>query len=284
MDGLASQERVGAEREAGAAEATVAAPTPAIVPALFLSDIHLGSPHCQAASLTRFLDLFQPRRLYLVGDFIDVWRLQRLWYWNPDYQVLLDKLGEYANWGTQFYYTPGNHDECLRPHEFDLGGMQIADEFVHETQDGRRLLIIHGDRFDVVEQYAWWISFISCRVHDKIHGVAKATEDQQQSLPSTRGPFDRTSKWLVRVISRYERRSARYAAKKNCMGVVCGHVHRPKLRALGDVLYANAGDWVESMSALVEQPSGELQLIRVPGVAAWQDHGEPFELSLVDKS
>jgi UDP-2,3-diacylglucosamine pyrophosphatase LpxH len=43
-------------------------------------------------------------------------------------------------------------------------------------------------------------------------------------------------------------------------GVVCGHIHRPEMRHIDGTLYCNDGDWVESLSALVEHADGRLEL------------------------
>jgi predicted phosphodiesterase len=47
--------------------------------------------------------------------------------------------------------------------------------------------------------------------------------------------------------------------------VICGHIHKPEIRDIDGITYCNDGDWVESLSALVEEPSGELRLV------TWQE-------------
>ena len=42
------------------------------------------------------------------------------------------------------------------------------------------------------------------------------------------------------------------AKTKGCDGVICGHIHYPEDRMIGNVRYLNSGDWVESLSALTE--------------------------------
>ena len=45
-------------------------------------------------------------------------------------------------------------------------------------------------------------------------------------------------------------------------GIVCGHIHKAELRVIRSVLYCNTGDWVESCTALVEDETGRLELLR----------------------
>ena len=56
-------------------------------------------------------------------------------------------------------YVPGNHDEWLRDYALlHFGGVEVLDEAVHVTADGRRLLVIHGDIFDTIVKHASWLA------------------------------------------------------------------------------------------------------------------------------
>ena len=44
-------------------------------------------------------------------------------------------------------------------------------------------------------------------------------------------------------------------------GVVCGHIHSAAIREVGELLYVNCGDWVDSCTAIVEHLDGRLELI-----------------------
>src|SRR5690606_22142055 len=81
---------------------------------LFVSDIHLGSKHSQAAALLETLHQHEPEFLYIVGDFIDGWKLKRRWRWPPVYDQLFERLLELKRLGTRLFYAPGNHDNFLR--------------------------------------------------------------------------------------------------------------------------------------------------------------------------
>ena len=47
---------------------------------VWISDLHLGTPGCQARALLDFLKRVECDTLYLVGDIIDGWQLRRTWY------------------------------------------------------------------------------------------------------------------------------------------------------------------------------------------------------------
>jgi hypothetical protein len=49
-------------------------------------------------------------------------------------------------------------------------------------------------------------------------------------------------------------------------GVVCGHIHHAELREIDGILYANDGDWVESLTALAEHADGRLEILD------WAEH------------
>ena len=65
----------------------------------------------------------------------------------------------------------------------------------------------------------------------------------------------------VQFITAFEETLVNEAGKRGFDGVVCGHIHRPIIKNINGLLYCNDGDWVESMSALVETYSGKLEIV-----------------------
>ena len=135
---------------------------------LFVSDVHLGCRYAQAEKFLAFLEQVQPEHIYIVGDFIDGWRLCRRWHWQPVYVRILQRLVQLASQGTQVYYAPGNHDEFLRDYLHDFGLVTVADQFIHRTADGRRFVVLHGDQFDDVERGAKWLSVVGAFAYDRL--------------------------------------------------------------------------------------------------------------------
>src|SRR5215469_16059204 len=128
---------------------------------IFISDVHLGTWGCKAELLADFLSRNSCETLYLVGDIVDGWRLKRRWYWPEAHNAVVEALLHKIDTGTRVIYVPGNHDELLRPYCGRLiAGVELVHEAVHETADGRRLLVLHGDRFDTVIAYAKWLAYL----------------------------------------------------------------------------------------------------------------------------
>ena len=65
----------------------------------------------------------------------------------------------------------------------------------------------------------------------------------------------------VEHIGHFETFIAERALQHQASGVVCGHIHHAEIRQIGEILYCNDGDWVESCTALVEDMRGNLSLI-----------------------
>src|SRR5688572_8137472 len=65
----------------------------------------------------------------------------------------------------------------------------------------------------------------------------------------------------VNFVGAFEEAIVRFAADARVDGVVCGHIHSPVIREISGISYYNSGDWVESMSALVEDHAGRIELI-----------------------
>ena len=134
---------------------------------VFISDIHLGTAGCQAKALLAFLKAHPSEKLYLVGDIIDGWQLRRKWYWPQSHNDVVQKILRRARKGCKVIFVPGNHDEFARHfigHQF--GGVEVVEDAVHQTADGKKLWVIHGDHFDGVIQYAKWLAYLADNLYD----------------------------------------------------------------------------------------------------------------------
>lgn len=233
---------------------------------VWISDIHLGTAGCNADMLVDFLHSIECETLYLVGDIIDGWRLRKGWYWPASHNEVVRRVLKLARKGTRVVYIPGNHDEMMRDYAgLTFGGVEIALEAVHETADGRRLMVVHGDMFDGVIIYARWLAYIGDQAYTmllKANQWLNAIRRRLQ-LPywSLSARLKKKVKNAVQFITEYETVVAHEAALRGVDGVVCGHIHSAEIRDMGGVTYYNDGDWVESCTALVEDHTGAMRLI-----------------------
>ncbi len=247
---------------------------------IFISDVHLGTASCQAERLLEFLRWTDSRHLYLVGDMIDGWQLKRRWFWHQTHNDVVQKILRKARKGTRVTYIAGNHDEAMR-HFLGLafGGIEIRDEAVHVTADGRKLLVIHGDLFDAVVQRAKWLAHVG----DALYIATLKLNQWLNHLRAKLGfPYWSLAQYLkhrvknaVSYIGDFEQALAHEARRRDFNGVVCGHIHKAEIRDIGGVLYCNDGDWVESLTALVELESGELRIIDWKAIEALRRGANP---------
>jgi UDP-2,3-diacylglucosamine pyrophosphatase LpxH len=237
---------------------------------IWISDIHLGTAGCKAEYLLEFLREHESETLYLVGDIVDAWRLKKAWYWPQAHNDVVQKLLRKARKGTRVIYVPGNHDEPLRDYlNLNFGGVEVVDDVVHVTADGRRLLVIHGDLFDGVIRHAKWLAYLG----DSLYTLILHCNHWFNHLRVRLGfPYWSLSQYLkhkvknaVSFISDFEHALANEARRRGLDGVVCGHIHKAEIRDIDGVLYCNDGDWVESLTALVETHAGELKVIEWGG-------------------
>ena len=234
--------------------------------AIWISDTHLGTTGCQAARLLEFLRRTESDYLYLVGDIIDGWQLRRRWYWHQTHNDVVQKILRKARKGTEVVYIPGNHDEAVS-HFLNLafGGIKIRREQVHRTALGLRLLVIHGDLFDAVVQHAKWLAYLG----DWLYTLTLRLNHHFNALRARLGlPYWSLAQFLkhkvknaVSYITAFEEALASEARLRGFDGVVCGHIHKAEIREIDGILYCNDGDWVESLTALVETTAGELKIV-----------------------
>jgi UDP-2,3-diacylglucosamine pyrophosphatase LpxH len=232
---------------------------------VFISDLHLGTPGCRADALLDFLREVECETLYLVGDIIDGWQLRRSWYWPQAH--------------TRVVFVPGNHDEFARRYvEHNFGGIDVVDDCLHRTADGRVLWVTHGDHFDGVIQCARWLAVLGDQAYEFTLKVNRWLNSARARLGL---PYWSLSRYLklkvkraVNYVSDFEVAVAREARKRGADGVVCGHIHHAEIRSIDGTLYCNDGDWVESLTAIVEHHDGRLEIIdrgasaRAPAPAA----------------
>jgi UDP-2,3-diacylglucosamine pyrophosphatase LpxH len=233
---------------------------------VWISDIHLGTKDCKAKELLEFIKHCRAKKIYLVGDIIDGWALKKRWFWPQEHNDVIQKLLRQARKGTEVIFIPGNHDEFARQFcGLNFGGIQVRHDDVHVTADGKKLWVTHGDLYDNIMQYARWLAFIGDRAYTIALWLNRVFNRIRLKLNY---PYWSLSQYLkhkvkaaVSCITAFEDLLIREAKNKQCDGVVCGHIHKAELRIIDHITYANDGDWVESMTALVENHDGSLQII-----------------------
>ena len=233
---------------------------------IWISDIHLGTPGCKAEFLLDFLKWNDADTLYLVGDILDGWRLRKGWHWPQAHNDVVQKILRKARKGTRVVYVPGNHDEFARGYlDHAFGGIELVHEAVHVTADGRCLLVTHGDLFDGVVQQARWLALLGDSLYTLIlalnHWFNHARARMGFGYWSLSQYLKQKAKGAVSFITDFELALVHEARRRGFDGVVCGHIHKAEIRMVDGMLYCNDGDWVESLTALVEDHCGELRLV-----------------------
>ena len=239
------------------------------VRSVFISDVHLGFPGCAAGSLLDFLSRTHCETLYLAGDIVDFWYLRKRGYWPAEHNDVLQQILRMAQRGVRVVLIPGNHDERLRAYcGMTFGSIEVHDQFIHVTADGRRLLVIHGDQFDSVVRCSPLLVMVGSNLYDGLLRLNIWVNRVRHSLGkdywSLSAALKGRVKEAVKYISRYEEAVARAARRARVDGVICGHIHRAEISDMDGLLYMNCGDWVESCTALMEHKDGRIELLHWP--------------------
>lgn len=235
---------------------------------IWISDVHLGSAGSQAKLLARFLKEHESEQLYLVGDIIDGWRLKSKFYWPQAHSNVIRRILTRAKRGTDVIYITGNHDDFLRrfvDFNLQMGNIKIVNEAIHETADGRKLMVTHGDMFDVVTRYHNWVALAGDAAYNalmKVNGALNYTR-RRLGLPywSLSDYAKHKVKTAVNFITDFEESVAHECKSRGLDGAVCGHIHHAEIRTINGVEYFNTGDWVDSCTALVENHDGSMELL-----------------------
>ena len=248
------------------------------VRAIFISDVHLGTRACQAESLLAFLREHESEYLYLLGDIIDFWAMSRSVQWAGAHNTVVQKVLRRARHGCKVFFIPGNHDEALREYAgVAFGDIRVESEWIHETLDGRRYWLVHGDEYDQVTRHHRWVAVLGDVGYNALVRINLVLSRVRRLLRrpgywSLAGYAKNKVKKAVSFIFDFEDAVAHAAAQRGVDGVVCGHIHSAADRRIGNVRYLNCGDWVDTCSAVVEHFDGRIEVVHwgVQGAAAGQ--------------
>jgi UDP-2,3-diacylglucosamine pyrophosphatase LpxH len=250
---------------------------------VFISDVHLGTRGCQAELLLDFIRQIECETLYLVGDIVDGWKMKGGWFWPQSHNDVVQKILRLARKGVNVVYVPGNHDDRIRDFcGVHFGGVVVARDAIHETADGRRFLVIHGDEFDGVVQHARWLALLGDWAYRALLASNTLVNRVRRRLGFGYWSFSAFLKVKVKnalqFIENFELAVAEEARRRGVDGVICGHIHKAEVRMIGEVLYINDGDWVESCTALVEHADGRLEILEWAKEARAAAGAEPVAL------
>lgn len=233
---------------------------------IVLSDIHLGTNGCKAKEVNHFLKNNTCETLILNGDIIDGWQLQKSGAWKKHHTKFFKRILqmiEYHN--TYVIYLRGNHDDFLdHIMPLKLGNISVQRDYIHNSH-GKLFYVVHGDVFDSITTKLKWVA----KLGDVGYTFLLWMNQRYNNYRSKRGlPYYSLSKVIkakvksaVSYIGDYENQLVILAKINKCDGIVCGHIHQPALKEIDGILYMNSGDWVETMSALVEDFSGNWSII-----------------------
>lgn len=236
-----------------------------------LSDLHLGSYGCHAPEIAAYLASIQPKILILNGDIIDIWRFKKRYFPEAHFQVLKELL-KHLKQGTKVYYLTGNHDEAMRRFSgYGIGGLVIDNKLVMEL-DGKLHWFIHGDIFDLSMNYSKWLAKLGGAAYDWLIVANRFVNHCLNKFGKSPVSFSKRVKAgvkkAIRYISDFENMVIKSAVSRGVDVVCCGHIHQPKIEDVSHgetrLTYLNAGDWVESLTAL-EYENGKWNLFEYAG-------------------
>ncbi len=233
---------------------------------VILSDIHLGTPDAKADQATRFLKHVRCEKLILNGDIIDGWYLQRKSAWAKSHtRFIRQVLKMMEKQETEVVYLRGNHDDILdRFLPVNFANLSIVEEYIHSTPRGD-YLIVHGDGFDQVTTNHRWMAWLGSLGYDFLLRINRTYNRWRawrgKEYYSLSKAIKAKVKGAVSFVGRYEEQLQDLARRRKCVGIICGHIHTAEDKNIGGIHYLNSGDWVESLTGIIEWEPGQFQLL-----------------------
>jgi UDP-2,3-diacylglucosamine pyrophosphatase LpxH len=234
---------------------------------VIISDVHLGSEGSKAKEVTLFLKSVTCETLIMNGDIIDGWQLKKGGSWKKKHTAFFRTiLKMIENQHTKVVYLRGNHDDFLdQIIPFSLGkSFTIQRDYI--LNSGKKsFLITHGDIFDSVTSNMKWLAYLGdvgytlLLTFNKLYNQYRSWRGLEYYSFSQR--IKQRVKEAVNYVSDFEEKLVALAKANHCDGIICGHIHKPDIRKIDDIIYMNSGDWVESLTALVEDHKGNWELL-----------------------
>ena len=226
---------------------------------LFISDVHLGSKGSNPKELLEVLKNYEPKQIFIVGDFIDGWLLKKRYYWTQECTNVIRKILSYSKNNTEVIWVTGNHDDFLRNYSpMELGNIKIVDEYIWNDY-----LITHGDLYDGVVKLKW-LGMLGSYGYELAIGIDKFFKKIGYDISFSKMAKTKV-KGAISFITDFERQLCFQALKRNCVGVICGHIHTPsdkKINVKGkEIHYLNCGDWIENNSYITYNKKFKLKWI-----------------------
>ena len=222
---------------------------------IFLSDIHLGSPHCKSEKLFSTLENIEATNLFLVGDIVT----QNAKADNKDIIKFIELINS-KEWNIT--YILGNHEKDRRRLKIELcpnNPLQTHNYYIYNNGK-QKIYITHGDSFHNKDIFNRILKFTL----SKIKKTAQKIEDGKKR--GTTSTF--YHKKIKPIAQRYLHNSyikylTNLAYKNSCQSTICGHIHLPEVIITQNATYLNCGDWINNSSYIIEEFNGEFELIEV---------------------
>jgi len=233
---------------------------------IVLSDVHLGMANSMVKQAVKFLKHHRCEKLILNGDIIDGWHLKRMGTWKKKhtkfFKLILKMTSRHS---TKVIYLRGNHDDFLDEIlPFELGNFSIGREHIHHS-NGKKYYVIHGDIFDSITTHLKWLSNLGSIGYTFILWINRHYNNYRAKRGLPYYSFSQKIKLAVKsavsFIDDFEKQLCEVAKAKKCDGIITGHIHKPANKMIDGIHYLNSGDWVESLTALVETKKGEWKVI-----------------------
>jgi UDP-2,3-diacylglucosamine pyrophosphatase LpxH len=230
-----------------------------------LSDLHLGMDYSKSKQTLNFLKSIKFEKLILNGDIIDGWEIKRKMKIKKTDLELISYFLKIAK-NTSVYWIKGNHDDFLNNFfPLKIGNLEIKDEMIYTSLKGRKYFVTHGDCFDVFVSKMKWLAMIGSIGYD----IALWINEKYNLWRKFRGKkyfsLSKKIKDSVKIVTKFlgdfEKFLTDEAKERNCYGVICGHIHQADDKMVNGIHYLNSGDWVESLSCLVEDKEGNWKIV-----------------------
>ncbi len=231
-----------------------------------ISDVHMGYKRRGEFLVNRFLRSIICDTLVLNGDIFDGWQLRKSGRskWQAEYTDFLQEVMRLMEGQIQVIYIVGNHDAFFdNVVPFQFAGISILRDHIIEGEK-HRVFITHGDVFDNISSNMKWLAKLGDLGYRTLVFINQLYNKWLFWRDKPASTFSDNIRRKIKsslASSDIDTMIADVAKAHKCDIIISGHTHQAEDKMIGDVRHINCGDWLDSMTAVVEDDSSNWTLL-----------------------
>lgn len=225
---------------------------------VIISELNFGSKESNTKALNNFLKYIQCELLLINGGLFSNKKFAAISLWKKKHHKFFGLLASMTKThNTKIVIVGGVNEYWMESADFfKKNNIDVVKEFALSRPSGN-YLVVPGDIFH--HFFYKNLNILTLKGFFGQFNFWFASQVLRLKTQRTSKVFKRFGNF-GKYIGQFEKFMADFARRKGYQAIICAHNHYPTIKRVDGIEYMNSGDWVNSLSALVEDENGQWQL------------------------